>query len=96
MEYPSPSTPDFASLIIGSGVLGLVIFLVSTILAFIISAFIVSLWIRLILVFMRTTLDREYDRVRVSGLEFAQTLSRSRPSQPATLPNDQGPNEWRS
>ena len=76
--------------------LGLVIFLVSTILAFIISAFIVSLWIRLILVFMRTTLDREYDRVRVSGLEFAQNLSRGRPSPPRTLPNDQGPNEWRS
>ena len=96
MYYPQPVGTDFASLLIGGGILGLVVFVLVGSLMFIISAFIMSIWIRLILVFMRGALDREYGRMRAAGSSFLDGAANAplpprRPSSP--LGNDRGPRD---
>lgn len=61
---------DFLPVIVGSGVVGLVIFLIFVIVGFFISAFIASLWVRLVLGFMRKTLDSEYERMALAQNKF--------------------------
>ena len=54
---------DFLPVIVGSGIVGFLLFLLFVVVGFVVSAFIMSLWVRLILVFMRKALDREYERM---------------------------------
>jgi phosphate/sulfate permease len=70
---------------LGFGILALVIYIAIIIVGFIISAFIAALWIRLIIRFMRKTLDREYRYMR--GDYF--TDQRPRADQPPV-----GPRNW--
>lgn len=94
MDYPSPNTPDISSILIGSGILGLVLSIVFALLAFVVSAFIMSLWIRLILVFMRGALDREYGRMRMGGSGVAPVTSRQPEAPPPAFSSGQGPRDW--
>ena len=61
---PNDPTIPFFSIIAGTGVVGLLLTIVFFAVAFVVSAFFTALWIRLILVFMRSALDREYARMR--------------------------------
>ena len=73
---------DFLPVIVGSGIVGLLLFLLFVIVSFVVSAFIMSLWVRLILVFMRKALDREYARVRLydysRGAEYLERAESGR------------------
>ncbi|MGV8883982.1 MAG: hypothetical protein ACOH1T_00140 [Microbacteriaceae bacterium] len=63
MDPNDPAIPFF-SLVAGTGLVGLLLTIAFFALAFVVSAFFTALWIRLILVFMRSSLDREYGRMR--------------------------------
>jgi hypothetical protein len=52
-------------MIVLSSSVRLLLSLLLVVIDFVVSAFVVSLWVRLILVFMRKALDREYGRVRL-------------------------------
>ena len=95
MDYPAPS-PLIPSFVVGSGILGLAIFIGLVVAAFVASAFIASLWVRLVITFMRKTLDREYGRLRTAGSSFeaGKAVRPARPSAPMPLRPDQGPRDW--
>jgi cytosine/uracil/thiamine/allantoin permease len=63
--------------LVGTGITGLIITILIAIVWFILSAFITALWIRLILLFMHGTLEREYARMR--GNQPGQTAMGGRP-----------------
>lgn len=92
MENPdiNPLVPS----LVGTGIAGLLITIGVVIAGFVISAFITSLWIRLIITFMRKTLDREYGRMRMAGLGFAPGSARPQPSPITPLRNEDGPRDW--
>jgi len=58
---------DPAGLVMGAGLLALLVWIGVVIVGFIVSAFLASLWIRLVITFMRKTLDREYGLARGAG-----------------------------
>lgn len=89
----NPVTPDFSSLIVGTGILGLIITIVVALLGFVISAFFTSLWIRLILVFMRGALDREYARMRSGGVDPSRSQGNSYPPI-SPIQTGQEPRDW--
>jgi len=95
MDFSDPSTPIIGALV-GTGIIGLLITLGFVTLAFVLSAFFTALWVRLILVFMRKALDREYGRMRMIGQGFEPgRLTVPHLDPPSTpLRNDQGPRDW--
>jgi len=95
MDFSDPSTPIIGALV-GTGIVGLLITLGFFALAFVLSAFITALWVRLILVFMRKALDREYGRMRMIGQGFEPGRMTVPPLNPPSLPlrNGQGPRDW--
>ena len=66
MDPNEPTNPIY-SFVSGTGVVGLLFALLFAAAGFVASAFITALWVRLILVFMRSALDREYARMRSAG-----------------------------
>ena len=94
MDYPAPS-PSIPSFVVESGILGLAVFIGLVVAAFVASAFIASLWVRLVITFMRKTLDREYGRLRTaSSFDPGKAVRPARPSAPMPLRTDQGPRDW--
>jgi len=95
MDFSDPTTPVIGALV-GTGIIGLLITLAFIALAFVISAFITALWVRLILVFMRKALDREYGRMRMIGYGFEPGRASLAPTGPATTPlrSGDGPRDW--
>jgi len=89
-------------MLFGTGIIGLFISLGVIVLGFVLSAFITALWVRLILVFMRKALDREYGRMRMIGLGFspgrppapAQVAPPMAPGPPMPLRPQDGPRDW--
>jgi hypothetical protein len=79
-------TDDIIPSIIGSGLIGLVVVVLLWVIGFVVSAFIMSLWIRLILVFMRRRLDSEYALMRGAGLQ--------QPYRPISPPQPEAPRNW--
>jgi hypothetical protein len=57
-------TPDFLAPFVGAGIVALIFSLVILVLGFIVSAFVMSLYIRMVIRFMRRSLDREYRYMR--------------------------------
>ena len=90
----NPVAPDLSSLIVGTGILGLIITIVVALLGFVVSAFITSLWVRLVLVFMRGALDREYGRMQMGGAGNRPSSYPSLAPPPAPLRNEQAPRDW--
>jgi len=95
MDLTDPTTP-FIGALVGTGIVGLLITLAFAALAFVVSAFITALWVRLIMIFMRKALDREYGRMRMIGQGFeAGRMTVPHLNPPSTpLRNDQGPRGW--
>jgi hypothetical protein len=91
MDYPdvNPLVPT----LVGTGIVGLLISIGVVIVGFVISAFITSLWVRLIIAFMRKTLDREYGRMRTAGLGFTPGTAQPQPGPITPLRNDEGPRD---
>jgi len=97
MDLYDPSNP-FLGVFVGTGLIGMLVTLGFVALAFVLSAFITALWIRLILVFMRKALDREYGRMRMAGNGFtpgrASLAPTPAPQTPMPLRNEGGPRDW--
>lgn len=95
MDFTDPSTPVIGALV-GTGIIGLLITLGSVALAFVLSAFFTALWVRLILVFMRKSLDREYGRMRMAAHGYEPGRASLAPAGPSTSPlrNSDGPRDW--
>lgn len=96
MDYTEPVNPLDPSVFVGSGLIGLAIAIVLAIVGFVVSAFVMSVWIRLIITFMRRTLDREYGRMRTASLGFQADSSRISPvtGKPVPLRGSEGPRDW--
>ena len=95
MEYPdiNPLVPT----LVGTGIVGLLVTIGFAVLAFVASAFITALWVRLIITFMRKTLDREYGRMRMASLGYAPGRARAEPEAPIVpLRNEDGPRDWQA
>ena len=56
--------PNYIPALAGFGVLALVLWVVLAIVGFVVSAFLTSLFVRLVIRFMRKSLDREYRYLR--------------------------------
>ena len=56
--------PNYIPALAGFGVLALVLWVALAIISFVVSAFLTSLFIRLVIRFMRKSLDREYRYLR--------------------------------
>jgi len=99
MNYNYDETNPLLALFVGTGIVGLLITLGSIAIAFVISAFFTALWVRLILVFMRKALDREYGRMRAAGLGFdprgaSTQISPMSRQAPPPLRDERGPRDW--
>jgi len=96
MDFYVPSTTD-TTMLVGTGILGLLACIGAVALAFVVSAFFAALWVRLILIFMRKALDREYGRMRMAGHGFEPGRRASLAPQtitPTPLRNEDGPRDW--
>ena len=91
MEINDPTNP-IISTVAGTGILGLLVTIGVAALAFVISAFFTALWVRLILVFMRSALDREYARMRVASAPGTARGASSFGGPP--LRDGTGPRDW--
>ena len=58
---------DWLSGFVGLGLLGLIVFIAIVVVGFVLSAFVTSLYLRLVIRFSRRTLDNEYQRMRAGG-----------------------------
>ncbi len=74
--------PSYISALTGVGLLALVLWVVLAIIGFVVSAFLASLFARLVIRFMRKSLDREYRYLR--GDYTAHGSKRA----PNTVPRD--------
>ncbi len=74
--------PNYIPALAGFGVLALVLWVVLAIIGFVVSAFLTNLFIRLVIRFMRKSLDREYRYLR--GDYTAHGTKRA----PNTVPRD--------
>ena len=92
MEINDPTNP-IISTVAGTGILGLLVTIGFAALAFVISAFFTALWVRLILVFMRSALDREYARMRMASAAPGTARVASSFGGPP-LRDGTGPRDW--
>ncbi len=64
---------NYFPVIAGAGILALVLWLVLVIVGFVVSAFLTSLFVRLVIRFMRKSLDREYRYLRGDYTAYGST-----------------------
>jgi len=74
--------PNYIPALAGFGVLALVLWVVLAIVGFVISAFLTSLFVRLVIRFMRKSLDREYRYLRGDYTAYGSKRA------PNTVPRD--------
>ena len=74
--------PNYISALAGFGVLALVLWVSLAIVGFIVSAFLTSLFVRLVIRFMRKSLDREYRYLRGDYTAYGSKRA------PNTVPRD--------
>jgi len=74
--------PNYFSAIAGVGVLVLILWIVLVVVGFIVSAFVMSLFVRLVIRFMRKSLDREYRYLRGDYTHYGSKRA------PNTVPRD--------
>ena len=74
--------PNYISALAGFGVLALVLWVILAIVGFIMSAFLTSLFVRLVIRFMRKSLDREYRYLRGDYTAYGSKRA------PNTVPRD--------
>ena len=74
--------PNYIPALAGFGVLTLVLWVVLVIVGFIMSAFVTSLFVRLVIRFMRKSLDREYRYLRGDYTAYGSRRA------PNTVPRD--------
>ena len=74
--------PNYIPALAGFGVLALVLWVVLAIVGFIVSAFLTSLFVRLVIRFMRRSLDREYRYLRGDYTAYGSKRA------PNTVPRD--------
>ena len=74
--------PNYIPALAGFGVLALVLWVVLTIVGFVVSAFLASLFVRLVIRFMRKSLDREYRYLRGDYTAYGSKRA------PNTVPRD--------
>ena len=74
--------PNYIPALAGFGVLALVLWVVLVIVGFIMSAFVTSLFVRLVIRFMRKSLDREYRYLRGDYTAYGSRRA------PNTVPRD--------
>ena len=73
---------NYISAIAGFGVLAIVLWVILAIVGFIVSAFLTSLFVRLVIRFMRKSLDREYRYLRGDYTAYGSKRA------PNTVPRD--------
>ena len=73
---------NYISALAGFGVLALVLWVILAIVGFIVSAFLTSLFVRLVIRFMRKSLDREYRYLRGDYTAYGSKRA------PNTVPRD--------
>ena len=76
-------TPDFLAPIAGAGIVAFIFFLAFLVVGFVISAWIMNLYTRLVLRFMRKSLDREYRYMRGDYSNAGRAVQRA-----------SGPRDW--
>ena len=74
--------PNYIPALAGVGVLALVLWVILAIVGFIMSAFLTSLFVRLVIRFMRKSLDREYRYLRGDYTAYGSKRA------PNTVPRD--------
>ena len=74
--------PNYIPALAGFGVLALVLWVVLAIVGFVVSAFLTSLFVRLVIRFMRKSLDREYRYLRGDYTAYGSKRA------PNTVPRD--------
>lgn len=74
--------PNYIPALAGFGVLALVLWVILAIVGFIMSAFLTSLFVRLVIRFMRKSLDREYRYLRGDYTAYGPKRA------PNTVPRD--------
>ena len=74
--------PNYISALAGFGVLALVLWVILAIVGFIVSAFLTNLFVRLVIRFMRKSLDREYRYLRGDYTAYGSKRA------PNTVPRD--------
>ena len=74
--------PNYIPALAGFGVLALVLWVILAIVGFIMSAFLTSLFVRLVIRFMRKSLDREYCYLRGDYTAYGSKRA------PNTVPRD--------
>jgi len=74
--------PNYIPALAGFGVLALVLWVILAIVGFIVSAFLTSLFVRLVIRFMRKSLDREYRYLRGDYTAYGSKRA------PNTVPRD--------
>ena len=74
--------PNYISALAGFGVLALVLWVILAIVGFVITAFLTSLFVRLVIRFMRKSLDREYRYLRGDYTAYGSKRA------PNTVPRD--------
>ena len=74
--------PNYIPALAGFGMLALVLWVVLAIVGFVVSAFLTSLFVRLVIRFMRKSLDREYRYLRGDYTAYGSKRA------PNTVPRD--------
>lgn len=74
--------PSYISALAGVGLLAFVFWVVLAIISFVVSAFLASLFVRLVIRFMRKSLDREYRYLRGDYTAYGSKRA------PNTVPRD--------
>lgn len=89
----------FIATFLTGGLIGGLVVVGGAVVGFVLSAWITSLWVRLIITFLRKTLDREYGRMRgVAGPppvgRHSGAPAAAAPTGPLPLRSGPGPRDW--